>query len=214
MRTAGSFTRDAASSQSFARRRQVSARSPIRAQTVCVLGPFRLWLWCETLFCHLPKRMFTTYRWGPGEGGVRGERRWGMAGTPRTPLFLFSMGTGCGAVVALMTAGRPRPIKAPLTWGFCFLAIAGFVSPRPTMLAAIGLHTYTDVQWNVTTRGSYRRVVRQPNGYPIPRHPCLSVFNAGRAVPHPPMTPRMSWSPDLSLSSGTPGAIAPRGSTV
>jgi hypothetical protein len=32
------------------------------------------------------------------------------------------------------------------------------------MLAAIGLHTYTDVQWNVTTHGSYRRVVRQPNG--------------------------------------------------
>ena len=32
------------------------------------------------------------------------------------------------------------------------------------MLAAIGLHTYTDVQWNVTTHGSYGRVVRQPNG--------------------------------------------------
>ena len=41
------------------------------------------------------------------------------------------------------------------------------------MLAAIGLHTYTDVQWNVTTHGSYGRVVRQPNGYPSPDTPAF-----------------------------------------
>ena len=29
---------------------------------MCVLRPFRLWLWSETLFRHLPKRTFTAYR--------------------------------------------------------------------------------------------------------------------------------------------------------
>src|SRR4029077_12858817 len=32
---------------------------------MCVLRPFRLWLWSETLFRHLPKRTFTAYWWGP-----------------------------------------------------------------------------------------------------------------------------------------------------
>ena len=115
MRTSGSFTRDAASSQSFARRRQASARSPISAQTACVLGPFRLWLWCETLFRHLPKRMFTSYRWGPGEGGVRGERR-GMAGTPRTrAVSIFDRNEIARADVALRqrAALAPQPLSGP-----------------------------------------------------------------------------------------------------
>src|SRR5215813_14558514 len=44
--------------------------------------------WRVPPFRHLPKRMFSTYRWGPGEGGVRGERR-GMAGTARTRAVSF-----------------------------------------------------------------------------------------------------------------------------
>jgi hypothetical protein len=73
---------------------------PISAQTVCVLRPFRLWLWSETLFRHLRKRMFTSYRWGPGEGGVRGERR-GMAGTPRSRAVSVFDGNEIAALLLL-----------------------------------------------------------------------------------------------------------------
>jgi hypothetical protein len=72
--------------------------------------------------------MFTSYQWGPGEGGVRGERRWGMAGTPRTPLFRFSMGTRSRRCCCSNDSGPPSPpspsvapVKAPLTRGFSFL---------------------------------------------------------------------------------------------
>ena len=50
----------------------------------------------KTLFRHLPKRMFTSYRWGPGEGGVRGERR-GMAGTSRTRAVSIFVGNEIAA---------------------------------------------------------------------------------------------------------------------
>src|ERR1700722_15581241 len=81
----------------------------------------------------------------PHTGGDRGKRS-----AERAPLgdggnashsrcFGFQWERDRGAVITLMTAGRPcppapsvAPVKAPLTRGFCFL------SPRPTMLAAIG----------------------------------------------------------------------------
>jgi hypothetical protein len=38
---------------------------------------------------------------------------------------------------------------------------------------------------DVTTHGSYRRVVRQPNGYPIPRHPAFRFLSwtCGSPIP-------------------------------
>jgi hypothetical protein len=67
-------------------------------------------------------------------------------------------------------------------------ARASRTTPRrglPRFQTAKRLCTYTDVQWNVTMLASYLRVVRQPNGYPIPRHPCLSVFTLGLRIPIP-----------------------------
>ena len=93
------------------------------------VGPFRLWLWCKTLFRHLPKRMFTSYRWGPGEGGVRGERR-GMAGTPRTRAVSIFVGNDVAAPMllqrqrdSLKSPSPPwAPVRAPRKRGFVFLA--------------------------------------------------------------------------------------------
>ena len=53
------------------------------------------------------------------------------------------------------------------------------------MLAAIKLHTYTEVQWNVTTRGSYRPVVRQPNGYRSPDTPAFRFLTLDSRIPIP-----------------------------
>jgi hypothetical protein len=58
---------------------------------------------------------------------VRGERRWGMPGMPRTPLFRFSMGTRSPHCWYSHNSGPAfpsplvAPVKAPLTRGFCFL---------------------------------------------------------------------------------------------
>jgi hypothetical protein len=101
-----------------------------KPQTVRVLRPFRLWLWSETLFCHLPKRTFTSYRWGPGEGGSAGRAPRDGGNGPHSRCFGFRWERDRGAVVTLMTAGRPcapassvAPAKAPLTRGFCFLGV-------------------------------------------------------------------------------------------
>jgi len=83
----------------------------------------------KTLFRHLPKRMFTSYRWGPGEGGVRGERR-GMAGTPRTRAVSIFVGNDVAAPMllqrqraSLKSPSPPwAPVRAPRKRGFVFLA--------------------------------------------------------------------------------------------
>ena len=59
------------------------------------------------------------------------------------------------------------------------------------MLAAIGLHTYTDVQWNVTTHGSYGRVVRQPNGYPSPDTTAFRFLTLDLRIPIPRYPPQI-----------------------
>ena len=56
------------------------------------------------------------------------------------------------------------------------------------MLAAIGPCTYTEVQWNVTMRASYRHVVRPTERLPSPPTPAFR-FSFWLADPHPPMTP-------------------------
>ena len=66
----------------------------------------------KTLFRHLPKRMFTSYRWGPGEGGVRGERR-GMAGTPRTRAVSIFVGTTSPHRCCCNDSGPPSSPPAP-----------------------------------------------------------------------------------------------------
>jgi hypothetical protein len=145
---------------------------------------------------------------------VRGERRWGMAGTPRTLLFWFSMGTRSRRCCFSDDSGPPSPpspsvapVKAPLTRGFCFLG-RFLCWAGATMLAAIGLHTYTDVQWNVTTRGSYRCVVRQPNGYPSPDIPAFRFLMLDLRIPIPRCLPQVLLR-EMSLSSRTPGVRAP-----
>jgi hypothetical protein len=117
--------------------------------------------WRVPPFRHLPKRMFSTYRWGRGkaECGASAEG-W----RERPALALFRFWNGFAALdVNLMTAARQRPpaphaatVKAPPQAGLSFF---NHRVTRP-MLAAIGLHTYTDVQWNVTPYGSYCRVDR------------------------------------------------------
>jgi hypothetical protein len=75
-----------------------------------------------------------------------------MAGTPRTRAV---SGEGCAL---------PRRFNAAA------------VQATLAMLAAIGPQTYTDVQWNVTTHGSYRRLVRLTGRQPPTPDPCLSVL--------------------------------------
>jgi hypothetical protein len=95
----------------------------------------------------------------------------------------------------------------------CFdfsISSSGFHVGRHSMLAAIGLHTYTDVQWNVTTSGSYLWLVRQTEWLPHPR-PAFG-FGADLRIPIPRCLPQVLAS-KLKLSSGTPGAeFAPRAS--
>ena len=111
-----------------------------------------------------------------------------------------------GADVALMTAGPPRlpaphaaTVKAPRSGAFIFR------SPRTRpMLPAIGPHTYTDAQWNVTTYGSYWWDDRMA---PHPPTPSLSVWRDLR-IPIPRCLPQVLLR-EMSLSSRTPGVRAP-----
>jgi hypothetical protein len=92
---------------------------------------------------------------------VRGERR-GMAGTPRTrAVSVFHLRSGLSADFDVGDLSK---------W------------------AGIGLHTYTDVQWNVTTFGSYIRTVRQTERPTSPDTPAFR-FCADLRIPIPPMSP-------------------------
>src|SRR5215468_10861050 len=73
----------------------------------------------------------------------------------------------------------------------------------PAKLAAIGPRTYTDVQWNVTTYGSYCNGDRTA---PSPRHP---AFRFGVSCGSPPIVSRKS---SLSESQDPGRLAAPRGS--
>jgi hypothetical protein len=95
--------------QSFARCGQVSARSPMALK---LLGPFRLWLWCKTLFRHLPNRMFTH------TGGDRGKAECGASAEgwrerPALALFLFSLGTTSLRRCCCNDSGPPSSPPAP-----------------------------------------------------------------------------------------------------
>jgi hypothetical protein len=104
-------------------------------QTACVLGPFRPWLWCETSFRHLPKRMFTH------TGGDRGKAECGASAEgwrerPALALFLFWIGTRSARRSCFSDSGPPSsppvaPVEAPRKRGFVFLAS----SPRFFVLA-------------------------------------------------------------------------------
>ena len=129
MRTAGSFTRDAASSQSFARRRQVSARSPIRAQTVCFLDRSGCGYGVKPYFAIFLNEC------SPHTGGDRGKAECGASAEgwrecPALALFRFSLGTRSRRCCYSNDSGPPSPpspsvapVKAPLTRGFCFLGV-------------------------------------------------------------------------------------------
>ena len=119
-----------------------------------------------SVFRHLPKRMFTTYRWGPGEGGVRGERR-GMAGTPAH--------SGRFAALMLLYDSRPANASQPLM--------------RPLLKPAQArgfIHTQTyNGMW--TTYGSYWWDDRMA---PHPPTPSLSVWRDLR-IPIPRCLPQV-----------------------
>ena len=83
-------------------------------------------LWCETLFRHLPKRMFTTYRWGPGEAEC-GASAEGWRERPALALFLFSIGTRSARRSRFSDSGPPQapqplsgPCRSPAQAGLLF----------------------------------------------------------------------------------------------
>ena len=87
-----------------------------------------------------------------------------------------------------MTAGLPQA-QSPARAGLLFSNRREHLA----MLAAIGPHTYTDVQWSVTTHVSYRRVVRPTERLPqLPPTPPPFGFHDDLRYPHPPMTLRAS----------------------
>ena len=158
-------------------------------------------LWCETLFRHLPKRMFTH------TGGDRGKAECGASAEgwrerPALRCLGFGWERDRGAVVALNDSGPPSPpspsapLLKPRSRGLLFSwSIA--VSPRLMMLAAIRLHTYTVVQWNGRRTNRTLRVVRQPNGYLSPDTPAFRFLRWACGSPSPDVS-RTSWQPNPS----------------